>query len=209
MNALRFLVPFIAFLVLFSEAGRERENEKCNDYCRCSIEDDNVFGNSVICSSWENFIQVGRSVASYALSAASVFVSDPDQDGIEFIDVKDQPSEETEMVNNAGLRRLVVDPDQMHYSRIREIKISNDKTLKFINPNFFKIFGHIHILRIYSNINLRQVPVIPGSVPVEYFYIYGGDSLEIIEGCGEEVCFHSELKKIEIRGVGSDTLAVK
>ena len=184
----------------------------CNKYCECKSKRDESYTimagimeyKEIVCKSWEKFVQLGSDPEFQAkvieLKIIQMYVQDEDRNGIEFVDVKDDPYQETLISQNEHLRTLVIDLSKVvAFKKIKFLEISKATALKFVNPNFFKLFDSLEFgVRFYNLENLRQIPYIP--IPVIWrFTIKSLLRLEVIKGCGKEICMnYARVRNINI-----------
>ena len=127
----------------------------CSKYCECKskvVNDMMKAGfikiKEIVCKSWQKFVQMGSDHEFQAkisdLGTIQMYVQDEDRLGIEFLDVKDHPYQETLLLDNEHLRTLITDLSKVvAFKKIKLFKISNARALKFVNPNFLKLFDSL------------------------------------------------------------------
>ena len=86
----------------------------CNRYCECKSKETEymIKYEEIVCNSWEKFIQLGSDPGFYSKDTAFrriwMYIHDNDRNGIEFIDVKDHPHEESMISENQQLKTLLI-----------------------------------------------------------------------------------------------------
>ena len=204
------LTLIIVYNIKHSETSIERTRlpqnkfpgeQVCNKYCECKskrTESYTFMGGiteykEIMCKSWLKFVQLGSDhefqTKVSELETIRMHVQDEDRNGIEFVDVKDDPYTESLISEDEHLRTLIIDLSKVvAYKKIKFFEISNATALKFVNPNFFKLFDSLDYgVSFYNLENLRKIPYIP--IPVERkFNVKRLLRLEVIKGCGKEIC---------------------
>ena len=175
--------------------------QACNKYCECKAKRDESYTiilgireyKEIVCKSWQKFVQLGSDpefqTKASELKTIQMYVQDEDENGIQFLDVKDHPYQESLISEDEHLRTLIIDLSKVvAYKKIKSFEISNAIALKFVNPNFFKLFDSLEYgVSFYNLENLRKIPYIP--IPVEWkFTVKRLLRLELIKGCGMEIC---------------------
>ena len=158
----------------------------------------------IVCRSWQKFAQLGSDPGFHTKNMAFkniwMRIHDENRNGIEFVDVKGHPSPEPMILQDQHLRTLIIDLSEVvAFKNITFLEISKASALKFVNQNFFKLFNSLDdSVKFYSLENLRKIPYIP--IPVGWgLTVKRLFRLEVIKGCGREICTNYEkLRHINI-----------
>ena len=172
------------------------EEKVCEQYCECRSYNLGYSYKKIICLSWEKFVKLGSDPRFRAEKKKDsrywtmfIRLQDKSSNGIEFVDVKDHPCQETITAKKENLRTLVIDLSKVvGFKNVTAFEISQSVALKFLNPHFFKLFKFLSGGIIFDHLqNLQNVPYI--QVPVgDMFLVRRLVRLRAIKGCGKEIC---------------------